>query len=707
MATQYEIAYQRDNEKIAQLKQRCELHEAKRNELAEAVRQAKAAKSDFKGLVSELTAVKTELAAMQQEYKDLVSGRPPILVKNREGLDGVCTRRFIYVPAYEIYGGVAGLFDYGPPGAAIKANLLAFWRQHFVVEEGMLELEGPALTPEAVLKTSGHVAKFRDVMVKDSVTGESIRADHLVEEHLEKLLGDMTRSEAERNDLEIQKAKAGGMNKDELADVITKFEIKSAAGNPVSVPFDFNLMFATQIGPDSNLQGYLRPELAQGIFVNFDRLLKFNNEKMPFAGAQIGSAYRNEIAPRNGLIRVREFTLAEIEHFCNPHDKSHPKFASVAHVSVQLFTGTAQVENLPVWRMTIGRAVQDGIVKNETLGYFLARTQLFLEAVGVRHEWIRFRQHKSDEMAHYASDCWDAEILSSFGWIECVGHADRACFDLDCHAKATKREMKATITLDKPIDVTTLVRSCNKKEMRSLGNVKLVSDYLEKTIDDVEATRLHTELVTKGSTAITVGEATLVLTRGMFSVTSQTKKVFVDTFTPNVVEPSFGIGRILACLLEHSYYQRTASVDDAEDDAARTVLRLPAVVAPYKCSVLTIQQDPRFTPVIHHISSKLSSLGVSYRADNSGASLGRRYARADEIGIPFGITLDFLTIADGLDKAGTVTIRERDTMEQVMGPIDTVCEFIARLADGRAQWSDAIKQFASVTRKEDRQVPAS
>lgn len=144
------------------------------------------------------------------------------------------------------------------------------------------------------------------------------------------------------------------------------------------------------------------------------KLLEFNGGKLPFAGAQIGLAFRNEIAPRSGLLRVREFCLSEIEHFVNPADKTHPKFINVANVQLQLYPRTAQMGDKRLVPMTIGKAVSDGVVANQTLGYYLGRTAQFLWAAGIKKEKLRFRQHLAKEMAHYAQDCWDAEILTSY-----------------------------------------------------------------------------------------------------------------------------------------------------------------------------------------------------------------------------------------------------------------------------------------------------
>jgi glycyl-tRNA synthetase len=177
-------------------------------------------------------------------------------------------------------------------------------------------------------------------------------------------------------------------------------------------------MFDTAIGPSGDKKGYLRPETAQGQFLNFNKLLEFNNARMPFASASIGKSFRNEISPRAGLLRVREFLMAEIEHFVDPKNKNHPRFKEVENLKcVFLPKGVQQSGKQDLTTMTVGEAVASRMVDNQTLGYFLARIWLFLEKIGCDMTRVRFRQHMNNEMAHYASDCWDAEIHTSYVYL--------------------------------------------------------------------------------------------------------------------------------------------------------------------------------------------------------------------------------------------------------------------------------------------------
>jgi glycyl-tRNA synthetase len=358
-------------------------------------------------------------------------------------LDMLLVERFFVVPAFEIYGGVAGFYDFGPSGCAVRANVINLWRRHFVIEDGVLEIDCPTMMPAEVLKTSGHVDRFTDWMVRDLKTGDCLRADHLLEEHLEKLLENKKKplSEADRAKVERDIGLIDDMcTKEALLAKYKEYGVTSPLGNELSEPYQFNLMFNTSIGPSGGKVGYMRPETAQGMFINFRRLYEYNGQQLPFGAAQIGRAFRNEIAPRQGLLRVREFDLAEIEFFCDPVDKRLAKFATVKDLKMRLLSRNVQSTTRKIEEMSIGEAVEKKIVGNETLAYFMARTQQFLVMCGLDPSRIRFRQHMASEMAHYASDCWDAEAQTSYGWVEIVGHADRSAYDLTVHAAKTKVE---------------------------------------------------------------------------------------------------------------------------------------------------------------------------------------------------------------------------------------------------------------------------
>ncbi|EFO98015.1 CRE-GARS-1 protein [Caenorhabditis remanei] len=635
----------------------------------------KAPKIDIDKAVVELKARKRRLEETE------IALAPKEASFDRLKLEDLLKRRFFYDQSFAIYGGVTGLYDFGPMGCSLKANMLQEWRKHFILEEGMLEVDCTSLTPEPVLKASGHVDRFADWMVKDVKNGECFRADHLIKNSIEKLMNDKKVSAEMKKDGEDALARLEGFDDKDMHEVITRFKFKSPiTGNDLTEPIAFNLMFPTQIGPTGDFKAFLRPETAQGIFVNFKRLLEFNQGKLPFAAAQIGLGFRNEISPRQGLIRVREFTMCEIEHFVDPEDKSFPKFAKIADQKLVLFSACNQLDGAPAREVAIGEAVANKTVANETLGYYMARCHQFLMKVGVDGRRLRFRQHLSNEMAHYAQDCWDAEILTSYGWIECVGNADRACYDLQQHFKATNVKLVAEKKLPQPIDVNVVEAQAN---MALLGksfkkDSKKIQTALQQLTSE-QVTALEEELLSKQIYNLDINGENYPLTPDLLNIKKYSKKLHVQEITPSVIEPSYGIGRIMYALLEHSFRQR-------EGDEQRTFLAFKPLVAPIKCSILPISANETLVPVMEAVKEELARYELSYKVDDSSGTIGRRYARTDEIGIPFGITVDFDS-----DKTTphTVTIRHAETMSQIRLPISELGRLISDLVAGRQQWSDA------------------
>ncbi|VDM39946.1 unnamed protein product [Toxocara canis] len=715
-------------------------------DLVRSLKESGAPKVDIDRAVVELKARKKRLEERELELA------PKEAAFDRLKLEDLLKRRFFYDQSIASFReldsavsltlrieGVTGLYDFGPMGCAMKANMIDLWRKHFILEEGMLEVDCSVLTPEPVLKASGHVDRFADWMVKDVKTGECFRADHLIKNHAEKLIQDKKTSAADRDALVDVLAKLEGFDDKDMQAVIKKFHFKSPiTGNELTDPIAFNLMFPTVIGPTGDFKAFLRPETAQGIFVNFKRLLEFNQGKLPFAAAQIGSGFRNEISPRQGLIRVREFTMCEIEHFVDPSDKDHPKFAKVRNYELSLFSACNQMDGRPAETCTIGDAVDKynlerkqqlagngemskkrkkevkkdmesqtclagnatssqvwelgkGAVANETLGYYMVRVHQFLVKVGVDPRRLRFRQHLANEMAHYACDCWDAEILTSYGWIECVGNADRACFDLHQHYKATNVKLTAEKKLSEPKTVQVTEAVPNKALIGKAykANAKQIMARLaELSAEDVGM--LEGELRSTGKAVLTYEGGEAELKTDMLSVKRYEKKVHVEEITPSVIEPSFGIGRIMYAVLEHSFRQR-------EGDEQRTFLTLPPQIAPIKCSVLPISSNLKLEPILEAVREQLAKHEISFKQDDSAGSIGRRYARTDEIGIPFGVTVDF----ESEKEPWTVTLRYALTMEQVRLQVSEVGRTVQDLAAGRMSWEDAQAKFPKFEQKAD------
>lgn len=655
--------------------------------------------------------------AITRVFKAKMSTNKTAVPFSRESLEQVLRRRFFFAPSFEIYGGVSGLYDYGPPGCALQANVIDTWRKHFILEEDMLEVDCSILTPHDVFKTSGHVDKFSDWMCKDPKTGEIFRADHLVEEVLEsRLKGDKAArgetiqpveededkkkrkkkvkeiknvklADEEVAEIENILAQIDGFSGPQLGDLIKKFNIVNpATGGPLEPPVEFNLMFDTAIGPSGQLKGYLRPETAQGQFLNFSKLLDFNNEKMPFASASIGKSFRNEISPRAGLLRVREFLMAEIEHFVDPNDKSHPRFDEVKNIKLGFLPKDVQESGSnKLVQKTIGEAVESGMVDNQTLGYFISRIYLFLTKIGVDPSRLRFRQHMSNEMAHYAADCWDAELQTSHGWIECVGCADRSAYDLSVHAARTNEKLVVRQPLPEPITIEQFEVEIAKKKFgpkfrKDAGTVeKWLLSRTQCELEDYSKDLKENGKIVFNIPA--VSDAAIELESEFIKIDKVKKTEHIREFTPNVIEPSFGIGRIIYAVFEHSFWSRP-------EDKDRSVLSLPPLVAPTKVLLVPLSSNPELQPILKKLQVKLRGEQIPFKVDDSSASIGKRYARNDELGTPFGITIDFESVKDD-----SVTLRERDSTKQVRGSYEEIIAAIKDITYNGVSWTEGTSKL--------------
>ncbi|MCX9084451.1 MAG: glycine--tRNA ligase [Candidatus Methanoperedens sp.] len=552
-------------------------------------------------------------------------------------------RRGFLWNSFELYGGTAGFFDYGPLGAMLKRRVENIWRDIFVINEGYYEIESPTIGVEDIFIASGHVGGFSDPLTECQKCHEPFRADHLVKDIVDN---------------------PDTMSADQLTEVIEKHNIKCPeCGGKLGTAYEFNLMFKTAIGPGGKRAGYLRPETAQGMFVDFPRLVKFYRDHLPFGATQIGKAYRNEISPRQGVIRLREFTQAEAEIFIDPRDKTHPKFKDVADMVMNLYSQEGQVSG-EIKKMTLGEAVKNGIIAHEFLAYCLARTYQFLVRVGVLPDKMRFRQHMKDEMAHYAADCWDAEILSDrFGWVEVVGIADRTDFDLKAHAKQSQKELSIYVSYDTPRKVEKFVI---KPDMGVLGpKFKGKAGKIANALKALSSDQLSGEVI-----QLTIDGEQIEINKDCVKFETVTEEIHGENIIPHVIEPSFGIDRITYSLLEHSYFEEDSKekVDDGEEEQEekRIVLRLPPEVAPVQAAVLPLLSRDELIIPGKEIVEKLRKAGILVSFDDSG-TIGRRYRRNDEIGTPYSITIDYQTLDDG-----TVTIRDRDTMKQIRTKVSDI-----------------------------------
>ena len=425
--------------------------------------------------------------------------------------------------------------------------------------------------------------------------------------------------------------------------------------------YNFNLMFSTTIGPGSQRVGYLRPETAQGMFVDFSRLIRFYRDKLPFGAVQIGKSYRNEISPRQGMIRLREFTQAEAEIFVHPLEKNHhPAFARYANYRMPLLTYTHQHKCEPAVEMTMREAVDANVIANEYVAYYVALTHELLVTVGIRRT-VSFRQHLPDERAHYATDCWDAEVYSErFGWVETVGIADRTDYDLNAHAAQSKTSMSVFIQYDTPKKV---------QRRRIIPNMSVLGKQYRQKAEAI-FTALETATPTAEGADVTVDGETIHIPVDLFEVRDEVVDVRGEEIVPHVIEPSYGIDRMCYAVLEQAYAEDTA------DGEKRVVLRLTPKVAPVQVAVFPLMARDGLDTLSGEITSNLQKQGILAEYDDSGA-IGRRYRRQDEIGTPFAVTVDYET-----KETGTVTLRDRDSMKQVRLNTGDLQQIIPALIEG-------------------------
>jgi len=517
-------------------------------------------------------------------------------------------RGFIY-PSFEIYGGVAGFYDYGPLGSILKNNIENLWRSFFLLKDNCLEISTPTVTLFEVLKSSGHVDEFTDLTVDCKKCKQSFKLEGLIKK------GADPEKEAKNGNVKCP-----------------------TCGEILKNPYPMNLMFSTTIGVGNTHDAFLRPETAQGIFTNFHLLYRHAREKLPFGVIQIGRGYRNEISPRQGIIRQREFNMAEAEIFFDPKDKTHPNFGSVKDNVLFLF------DNVKEMKISLNDSVKKGVINNQALAYYMYLTQGFLLSAGVDPNKFRFRKHGGDELAHYATECWDAELFSErFGWVECVGIADRSAFDVESHISSSGTDMYALRKYDKPktVKVKKIVPDMGKLGPLFKNKAGKIKELLEK-MDAKDGEKI----------VLTFDNEEIKIPSNCYKIVESEEKIFGEKFVPHVIEPSFGIDRILYMLLEHNYVETKKKGEDYK------FLKFKPMIAPIKVGVFPLISDKKLSKIAREVDLSLRDTGISTYYDEGG-TIGRRYARMDEVGTPFCVTVDH----DSLDDK-SVTVRDRDSTKQ-------------------------------------------
>ncbi len=452
--------------------------------------------------------------------------------------------RGFYVQSCEIYSDApAGFWNYGPLGTLFKNRFIELWRREIVRRDNMIEIDGSQIMSKNVFIASSHLINFVDPIVSCSKCGLTQRADRLI--------SDKTK--------EIVPEKLSNKEYDKLLQE-NNIRCPKCYGKLENVR-KFNMMFRVGIGARGD-DAFLRPETCQSIFVDFPRLFKIMRGKMPFVVAQLGKSFRNEISPRQSLMRLREFYQAEIEVFYNPIKVDRfEMYEEIKDYRIRLLQN-GLIEEIPCIQ-----AIEEGLVSNKLVGYYLSLIQHFYELAGIDMRRLRFRRLNDKEKAFYAKSAFDLEVKTSLGWVELVACNDRGDYDLKRHSQVSKIDME-------------------------------IMDEKEKVL-------------------------------------------------PSIFELSMGIDRSLYCIMEHSYFR--------EDN--RNLLKLRRELAPIQVGVFPLINKNGLQIKAQEVYNTLKKdLQTFY--DESG-SIGRRYRRLDEIGVPLGVTIDYDTLKDNM-----VTVRDRDNMNQ-------------------------------------------
>ncbi|MGI0036098.1 MAG: glycine--tRNA ligase, partial [Nitrososphaera sp.] len=362
-----------------------------------------------------------------------------------------------------------GFWEYGPSGVGMKNKFIELWRRELVRRDGMIEIDGCQIMSKSVFVASGHIGNFTDPIVKCTKCGSTFRADRFITEKT----GENVAERASNEEINELIAKHG----------LTCPNCKGEFGDASR----FNMMFRVGIGPAGE-EAYLRPETCQTIFVDFARVFKTMRGRLPLAVAQIGKSFRNEIAPRQSLLRLREFYQAEIEVFCNPGRLDDlPRFVELKETVLRIDDGT----NMNV--VTAEESVRHGLVPNKMIAYYLALLVEFYEKTGIDIARSRFRKLSDEEKAFYATSAFDFEVETSIGWLELVACNYRSDYDLKGHAATSKQNLEVV----DPADQSKVLPHIFELSMgidRSIYTILEHSYYEDKQHDDRVVLRLKPSL---------------------------------------------------------------------------------------------------------------------------------------------------------------------------------------------------------------------
>ena len=462
-------------------------------------------------------------------------------------------RRGLFFPTAEIYSNApAGFFDYGPEGVKIRRKIVDFWRREFVEREGFVEIAGSQILPEPVFKASGHLDNFNDPIVQCRKCHAFYRADKILEEKTGKSVPEAATTE-HLDKLIAEHKLVCGKCKGTL-DKVKKF----------------NMMMKVMIGASNDVPCYLRPETCQNIFLDFNRIYKVARQTLPLGISQVGSSFRNEIAPRQQLLRERELGQMETEVFFNPAKINEvERWDEVKAYKLNLLRLGKKVE-----AVSCQEAVDQKIVSGRLVAYCLARVQQLYEKYGIPTQKLRFRELDDETKAFYAKETWDFEAETGLGWIELIACNYRTDYDLKRHGEVSKADQSIKEEGDKA------------------------------------------------------------------------------AFIPHVFEVSIGLDRTFYVLLDLGFRKEKRGPEE------RILLGLNPKIAPHFVAVFPLQKKDGLYEKAWAVHELLLDHGLESFFDEKG-SIGKRYARVDEVGVPFAITVDYDTLKDE-----TVTLRERNTMAQ-------------------------------------------
>ncbi|MEK6871985.1 MAG: glycine--tRNA ligase [Nanoarchaeota archaeon] len=538
--------------------------------LQKSVREGKQIKSEYIAYLgkdkmqAEIKAaeIKQQKENTSQVESNIIPTRKQITI---EELAMFCKRKGFVYPSGEVYGGLSGFYDYGHNGILLKRNFENIWRQYFLgLSDNYFEIEASEIMPENVFIASGHLKNFTDIAAK-SKKGHIERADHLLEKYLKK--------------------RVDGLGVEELTSLLKEHKaVCSICQSLIDYIGPINMMFPVQLGIGTGTKAYLRPETAQSPYVNFKLEHEITRGKLPLGLALIGRAYRNELSPRNLLLRQRAFTQAELQIFFNPAKiNEHEDFENIKKYLLRVVrTNEREKSAQYVSAQELAKEIPKFYV------YHMVKVQQFyFEILKFPQEKFRFFQLNDKEKAFYNKYHFDMEAeLDTLGWTEIGGVHYRTDHDLKGHQEISKKNLSVT--------------------------------------------------------------------------DEETKQKFI----PHVLELSFGVDRNFQTLMTFSY-----SIDEKRQN---TILKLHPKLAPIKAAVFPIIKEEQYETIAEHIVKDLKKEFMCVY-DRSG-SIGKRYARNDEQGTPFCITVD-----DKSPQDQKVTIRDRDTTQQIRVKIKDIKNVLRKL----------------------------